>query len=166
MTNTGAGTTVHLASLPARVVLVAVSASLALWFYMDAGEPSLPVLALGGLSVMAIAELLARRHLLDLRVDGDEVVIVRRRPWQPRFVGTQETLWRYDIAGVVIEDQARENVRGAGRTTVYRVVLRLASGTRHALTPHPFRHRRNAEEIAREVGHLLGLEPQRVSAGD
>jgi len=161
MTNSGASTTVHLGSLPARVVLVAVSASLALWLYREAGEASLAVMALAGLAVIAIGELVARRHLLDLRVDGDDLVIVRRRAWQPRFVGYKETLPRADIAGVAIEGRSSLNAKGPHRSTVYRVMLRLASGQVHALVPRPFHRAGPAEEIAREVGQLLGMEPER-----
>jgi len=159
MVSSTTSTTLHLGNLAARVVLVAVAASLALWFQLESGEPSMAVILPGAVAALVLLDLLVSRHLLDLRADGDDVVIVRRRAWQPRFHGLKQTLARGDIAAVALESRSRPNKRG-GLSTTCRVVLRLASGEECVLTPRPMRSSAAAEEIAREVGHLLGLEPE------
>lgn len=87
MTNSAAMTTIPIGHVGARIVLVAVTAAVAAWTYVRAGELSLAVMATGGLAVASAIELLYGRHLLDVGVVGDELVIARRRVWQRPYRG-------------------------------------------------------------------------------
>lgn len=158
MASSAAMTTLHSGHLAARVVVIVVTAAIALWLYAESGEPTLAILATGGLSVAAAAELLAGRHLLDLGIIGDEFVIVRRRVWQRRSRGREQRLPRSGIQGVAIVRSTRPGSRGPDKR--YRLDLCMAAGEVHALFPQPYRSPDSAEAIANEVGRILGLEPE------
>ena len=159
MAGSAAMTTLHIGHVTARVLVVVVAASAALWLYLESGRPSLPIFAAVGLAVAALVELLAGRHLLDLGVIGDEFVVVRRRAWQRRAHGQERRLDRNRIRGVVIVRSTRPGSQG-GPDTRYSVGLRMAAGEHHLLVPQPFRRAEAAEAVAEEIGRLLGLEPE------
>ena len=128
MVSSAAMTTLRIGRLAPRVVLIAVTASVALWLYAESGRPALPVLAMAAIAVAAAAELLAGRHLLDIGVVGDEFVVVRRRIWQHRSRGREERFPREAIQGVGIVRSTRSGTRGAR----YRISPRVADGLRGA----------------------------------
>lgn len=151
-------TTIPIGHLGARIVLVAVTAAVTAWLYAEAGEPSLTVMATGGLSVVSAIELLYGRHLLDLGTVGDELVIARRRIWQRPAQGREERIPRDAIRSLVIVRSIRPGARGPD--THYRVELRMTSGEAHAMVAQPYRSADSAAAIAEKVGRVLDLEPE------
>jgi len=155
---TGATTTLHQGNLAIRALLVAAAASIGIWFYLQHGEISVFVMAAGAVTLLLGADLLGTRHLLDLRIENDALILVRRRAWQPRFHGTRQTLPMDEIANVAIERTERSNTRGGGPWILYRVGLQLKTGGFLPLLVRPIRRAATAEEVAREASHVLNRE--------
>lgn len=157
-TSGAAMTTIHLGHLGARVVLTIVTAAVALWLYAESGTRSLAVLAAAGLAVATAVELLAGRHLLDLGIVGDELVIARRRVWQRHSPARGQRLPRDAIEGVEIVRSTRPGARGPD--THYRLNLRMASREAHVLVRQPYRSADSARAIADRIGSILGLSSE------
>ncbi|WP_139150646.1 hypothetical protein [Halofilum ochraceum] len=151
-------TTIPIGHVGARIALVAVTAAVAAWLYAQAGEPSLAVVATGGLAVASAIELLYGRHLLELGMAGDELVIGRRRVWQRAAQGREERIPRDRVQSLVIVRSTRPGSRGPD--THYRLELRMTSGDAHALVAQPYRSADSAAATAEKVGRVLDLEPE------
>jgi hypothetical protein len=158
MASSAAMTTIQIGHVGARIALVAVTAALATWLYAQAGEPSLAVVATGGLAVASAIELLYGRHLLELGMAGDELVIARRRVWQRPAQGREERIPRDTVQSLVIVRSTRPGSRGPD--THYRLELRMTSGEAHALAAQPYRSADSAAATAGKVGRVLDLEPE------
>lgn len=141
-------------NLVARVVAVAVAAGGALWLYLQQGEVDSGVIALAGIGAALAAELFMGRHVLDLGIDDDTLVIARRRAWQPRFHGECRRIPRSDIAEVTIEAYEQPNAKGPA-TTRYRVKLDRSSGESCFVSPRPERQHERAETLRQQVQSLL-----------
>ena len=144
-------------NLVARVVAIAAAAGGALWLFFQAGEVGLEVMALGGIGAALAAELFMGRHVLDLGVDRDTLLIARRRAWQPRFRGVCQRIPRADITDVTIDASEQPNAKGPP-TTRYRVRIDRQSGEPCFVSPRPERRFERAETLRQQVQSLLAAD--------
>jgi hypothetical protein len=158
MASSAAMTTIPIGHVGARIALIVITAAVAAWLYAQAGEPSLAVVATGGVAIATSVELLYGRHMLDLGLVGDELRIARRRVWQRPSQGREERLSRDAIRSLMIVRSTRPGARGPD--THYRLELRMISGEPHALIPQPYRSADSAAAIANRVGRILDLDPE------
>lgn len=154
-TQHGSGITLRLGQPIAAVVVAGMLILAAAWHLQATGEASVFFYALAGAGVGILAQPLTAPLRIDVRVDGDGVVIARRRIWQPRFAGRLERIPRNRIQGISVENEASRNARGEVNMERYQVILQLRDGQKHSLMLRPERRQEPAEAYARAVRQLL-----------